>query len=143
MFEKNLKKLKNLEIHAGIIHEKYNKGVSVADYAIFNEYGTSDIPARPFLNTSFNENQPKYTARIFEIYAKLLAGKSYDNEIKRLGEEIVNDIKLKISSNIPPENSKRTIAKKKSSKTLIDTGIMRSSIAYKIVNKDKMGTSAK
>ena len=134
MSKELLKAIDKVEIHAGIIHDKENKGVSVTDYAIFNEFGTSTIEARPFLQTAFNENQKKYEGIIKNIYEKALDGKDIDIDINKLGELMVNDIKEKISSNIQPKNADSTIAKKGSSKTLIDTGIMRSSIEYRVVH---------
>ena len=62
---------------------------------------------------------------------------SYNAEelIGLLGEQIVADIKEKIDSNIPPLLSPATIKRKKSTKTLIDTGIMKNSINYEIKGK--------
>lgn len=145
--KKALEKLINTEIHVGFISDVKNKNTSVIDYAIYNEYGTSKIPARPFLNTSFEENKAKYTKISEQIYNKALTDKNVDLDkyIAMLGEEVVNDIKLKISSNIPPRNAPSTIRIKTKKyiksptangggvKTLIDTGIMRSSVTYKVI----------
>lgn len=133
MFKK-LEKLQKAEIHAGILHDVLNSGTSVIDYAIFNEFGTSTIPARSFLNSSFKENETKYMAKSWKIYEKALSGADVTLDLERLGEEVANDIKVKISSNIPPELKPATIKRKKSSKTLIDSGILRSSITSRVVN---------
>lgn len=133
MFKK-LARLQKAEIHAGIIHDVLNAGTSVIDYAIFNEYGTSTIPARSFLNSSFKENEAKYTAKSWKIYEKALSGQDVKLDLERLAEEVASDIKAKISSNIPPPLKAATIKRKKSSKTLMDSGILRSSITSRVVN---------
>ena len=53
--EKLDKELKYLQAHAvkvGVLGNGSTNGISVQDYAIFNEYGTSRIPARPFFRLS-------------------------------------------------------------------------------------------
>ena len=45
---------------------------------------------------------------------------------------MIGDVKLTISNNMPPPNSEKTIKKKGSSKTLIDTGAMRNAVSYRV-----------
>jgi len=46
-----------VEVAVGILHGgKSSDGVSIAEYAAHNEFGTSRIPSRPFMAMSFDEN---------------------------------------------------------------------------------------
>ena len=51
--DKELKYLSSHAVKVGVLGDGSNNGVSVQDYAIFNEYGTSrGIPPRPFFRLS-------------------------------------------------------------------------------------------
>ena len=54
---------------------------------------------------------------------------------KNIAEMIKDAIQESISSNIAPSNSDMTIARKKSSSTLIDTGLLRSSVQSGVIKK--------
>ena len=131
----NLKKLKNTELQVGIFD------AAIAEYAAYNEYGTISslgnlhIPARPFMQLAFNEKDG-WKHEIDNVVTSVSKGKDATTMISILGEIATNDIKLKITDNIPPPNDPATIKRKKSSSTLIDTGAMRQSITYKLVAKN-------
>ncbi len=131
----NLNKLKNIELQVGIFDE------DIASYAQANEYGTisklgnKHIPPRPFMKTAFNAKDG-WKKEIHDAINATSLGEDFQKIIALLGEIAVNDIKLSISDNIPPPNAPSTIKKKGSSRTLIDSGKMRNSVTYKIVNKN-------
>ena len=139
-FKETIKKWKALEsktLQVGILKDAgTNKtGAFIADYACANEFGTKDIPARSFIGSTCDEQSKKWDAMI----DKMIDDPSYNEErlIGLLGEQIVADIKETITyRNILPKLSEQTIKRKKgSTKTLIDTGIMRNSIKFEIVDK--------
>ena len=135
---KKLQTLKNKTLQAGILKDTgTNEGVYIADYASWNEYGTEDIPARPFVGSTCDEQSSKWNGVIDKIIDKILVDPSTDVErlINLLGEQVVGDIKEKIANNIPPPNTEGTIRRKKSTKTLIDTGVMRNAITFEIIGK--------
>lgn len=137
---RQLKSLKNKTIEAGILNNagtNSETGTLIAEYAHYNEYGTKHIPARPFMSTTFDEQNSNWVKSLDSILEKLINSNNIDidKSISLVGEQVVNDIKEKITSNIPPTLNLVTIKRKKSSKTLIDTGNMRDSINFKIVNK--------
>lgn len=117
----------------GAEDRKDAKDPSMAEVAFFNEFGTEHIPERSFLRSTVDENSRKYT----ELYRKLM-GSVYDGKttIKKamgvLGEKARADVRAKIRSNVPPPNAPATIARKKSTKTLVDTGQLRQSITYEV-----------
>lgn len=137
--KKTLLALKNKELQVGIFEDSgvnEDTGRRIVDYAIANEYGTSKIPERPFMRSTADEKQENWSALMDKIVEGVTKG---DFEVERkiglVGEQMVNDIKEKISSNVPPPLNPATIKRKGSSRTLIDTGNMRNSITFKITDK--------
>lgn len=109
-------------------------GLSLAEIAASNEFGTRSIPARPFMRTSFDENLPKINQAIRSQYVKILDGKSTTKKsLGLIGLLMVSLIQEKIRAIHSPPNSARTIAIKKSSKPLIDFGQMIQSVREKVV----------
>lgn len=106
-------------------------GISIAQYAAENEFGTRYIPERSFMRSSFDENLP-----LIEAFVVRQAGFVIDGTIdpiemlKRIGLVMQSNITTKIRQIVSPPNSPRTIAIKKSSKPLIDTGFMINAIRY-------------
>lgn len=48
-FFRELKKLQDLEVQVGFQgDQKYEDGTSIAEVAVYNEFGSSDTPERPF-----------------------------------------------------------------------------------------------
>jgi len=87
------------------------------------------IPERSFMRSTFDENVDKIQRQMSVQYKLVVEGKrSVYDALLSVGLRHGDDIKRKIRSGINPPNSPRTIAKKKSSKTLIDTGAMLQSI---------------
>jgi|SRR6185436_15868619 len=108
-------------------------GVSVVDYASYNEFGTRFIPERSFLRAWFDEAKPRLDDLITQVTRDALEGKRpYEQGLKRLGVQCVGEIQERIASNIPPPDKPHTIARKGSDTTLIDTGVLRSSITFEI-----------
>ena len=128
----NFRKLSKTELKVGVFEDAKNKGKSIAEYAHTNEFGGTtsngaNIPARSFIRSTYEEKNG-WKDDIEIVYDEILQGGSSELSLSRLGEKITNDIKEKINSNVPPPNSPITIAKKGSSRTLIDTGKMMQSI---------------
>ena len=125
---KGLIKNKNLEVGFFEV-SKYENGVYVASVASFNEYGTAKIPPRPFFRNAIAKNSNKWN----DILTSELRN-SVDVELayNRVGEVAKGDIVESIMQTNTPPNSPLTIAKKKSSKPLVDTSFMRSSVNYKV-----------
>ena len=133
-FEKVMKALKNKVIKVGVHSDAgtNEEGELISDYAHANEYGLG-VPERSFMRSTEREKGESWQKLMNKIIDKALVEDIDINQhLGLVGTEVTNDIKEKISSNIPPPNSKETIARKKSSKTLIDTGTMRRSITYEV-----------
>lgn len=111
--------------------------------AVWNEFGTrggasgggwgGPIPERPFMRNSVRNNRNKYQT-ILRAEAKhiLLGDTSLSSTLRKLGQVGMQDIRAEISALMSPPNSPVTIARKGSSKPLIDTGKMRQAVTYKV-----------
>ncbi len=115
----------------GAIHP--DSEITTAGIGTIQEFGLG-VPERSFLRSTFDENVPKWTRQMEDI-----AGKVYDGSEASalraagiLGEVASSDVKEKIASGVPPPNAPSTIARKGSATTLIDLGLMRQSVTWKI-----------
>lgn len=118
-------------------------GVSVAEYAAYNEYGTTKIPKRPFLRTTMAKNSEKY-AQLLQGALKGLASSGSSEPVgmalTAVGREMETDIIEQIKSNMQPPNSPATKARKEArpgggySGTLVDTGTMLGSVGFELQN---------
>lgn len=136
-----VKKLKALgvarmSVTAGPTGGRGSGDLTNAEVAAFHEYGTSRIPARPFIAPAFRDNQVKYR-NMLAIAAKKTIGRqaSFDFFLRLIGAQMAADQKNYVTQGppIPPPNAPSTIKAKGSSRTLVDTGAMVNSITYRIV----------
>lgn len=118
-------------------------GTGNVDKAIWNEFGTAGgasgggwggpIPERPFMRNSIKGNRGKYQSFLKAHAAKLLRGETdLRGVLSRLGVLAQADMVKSLNATNSPPNSPVTIARKGSSKPLVDTGAMRQSITYKV-----------
>lgn len=109
-------------------------GLSMAEIAAENEFGTKYIPARSFMRTTFDENRDNVNRIIDKEYDKILEGKrTVQFSLQAIGIYYEGLIRKKIRDIHFPPNSPRTIALKGSSKPLIDFGQMIAAIQHKVV----------
>lgn len=135
-FKKMLKELAELEVRIGFQSgEASEKGVDICDIAAFNELGTVDIPSRPFLRKSVDENQDKINAFLQGSKQDLLSGKSAEDILKEIGIFQKDLVQEKITEGSFEPNSPATIKKKGSDKPLIDTGRLRQSVNFVVKKK--------
>lgn len=135
-FVRELQRAKTVEVVVGLLEGPKNDGVSIAEYGAYNEYGTGRIPSRPFMRESFDENVGRINSDIAKEYDNVMTGqKSVYAALSTVGMKHQDRVKKKIGSNMKPANAPSTIAKKKSSHTLIDTGAMLNSVNYIVRGK--------
>lgn len=112
------------EAHTGIVP------VTVIDVALWNEFGTARIPARPFIRGWYDANLTKNRQFIGSVLARTLGSLPLDQGLEIIGQRFVGDVQRNMAAGVPPPNAPKTIARKGSSKPLIDTGQLRQSITY-------------
>ena len=97
-----------------------------------------DIPARPFMRLTLNHHGDEWT----ELFAKetlkvaLNPNGNIDDIYKVVGKQMVNDMKDTINKLSQPANAPLTADRKGFNNPLVDTGILRDSIDYFVINKE-------
>lgn len=130
-FIRQLEVARTVEIAVGIHAGDTNNGQQIAEYAACNEYGTDSIPERSFMRSSFDENLSKIQNDMNHQAGRVMAGQTdIRSALSVIGMKHQDRTKRKIGSNIQPANHPETIRRKKSSRTLIDTGAMLNSVHY-------------
>lgn len=104
---------------------KGSENFNLASLAAVLEFGNEHIPPRPFLRTTLEKNQEKYTARFISLLGK---GHSLEQIYEHIAVIAQGDVQLNIVKGSWTPNAKSTIRRKKSSKPLIDTGKLRQSV---------------
>lgn len=90
-----------------------------------------EIPERPFLRSTFDEKNREWEQKAAQQLGMVAAGrKDATGMLSTIGNTIEGDIKRKIATGPFTPNAPSTVRRKKSSKPLIDSGRMRSSIRY-------------
>ena len=107
--------------------------LTIIEVATFNEFGTSRIPERSFIRAWFDEHQAELKADLGKMMQAVLLGRlTREQMLERLGQRCVGQIQARIAEGVPPPNAESTIRRKGSSKPLVDTGALRSSVSYRV-----------
>jgi hypothetical protein len=118
--------------------EREDGGISNAALAYIHEFGSpaANIPARPFMREGIEEARERITAQLEKGSKALLDGDPHkaDQALNAAGLIAVNSIKGKITDGDFAPLAEATIRRKGSDRPLIDTGAMRNSITYLVVN---------
>lgn len=136
-FQKMLKEMAEMEVRVGFQKGKATEdnGTDVCDIAAWNELGTVNMPSRPFLRKSVDENESKINNFLQSKKKDLVRGVSAEKVLKEIGIFQKDLIQEKITEGDFAPNAESTIKKKGSSKPLIDTGRMRQSVNFVIQKK--------
>ena len=102
-------------------------------YAASNEFGTRDgrIPERSFIRAGVDEGDARINDMADRLWSQVTDGRLTKKlALAKMGETIQTMVQRKITSLRYPPNAASTIARKKSTNPLIDTGRMRASIRW-------------
>lgn len=112
-------------------------GLSNATIAAAHEFGVpGHIPERSFLRSTLGENKDKATGLLIrELKDDISRGDFSGRAFAIVGEKLSGEVKRKIQSGINPELDPKTVARKGSSKPLIDTGNLLQAITYEVRDK--------
>jgi hypothetical protein len=131
-FEALGKKAESVTLQVGFIDNAAypNTGMSVAQVAFNNEYGTTKAPARPFFRPMISKEKGLWGAKL----ARQLKDSNYNvsKSAGSLGEDIVGALIQSIIDVKSPPLAQSTIDRKGSPKPLIDTKLMKDSIKSKV-----------
>lgn len=107
---------------------------TLAEVGYYQEYGTWDIPARPWLSEGITRADPAKLLK--QIAVDVVNGKTAEVALERAGQAAVGAIKEGFTEIAWEPNAQSTIELKGSSQPLIDTGRLRQSVDFKIVKGD-------
>lgn len=133
--QRDIRALRDRSVKVGIMGSETVKGVSVVDYAMYNEFGTRNIPARPFMATTYAQYGDQMSQFIDYLASRMFVGLiSADRVLRVIGESYQAKVQMTIrnAKEWAVPNAPGTIAQKGSSSPLIDTGRMIQSVRYEI-----------
>lgn len=129
------KRLEGKKVEVGILEDgpKYpGSNVTVLDVANFNEYGTSRIPARPFIRGYFDNNYNKVGDTMTKIVDQGIENRDIENSLNVFADWAEGETVEYLKNLTSPPNSPVTIKIKGSSSPLIDTGQLMNSIKAEV-----------
>ena len=101
----------------------------------YRGFGEPTKLARAFIGAWFDENEAANKAFARDLALKRLGGKlDFRRSLDLMGVRAQGGIQKRIAAGIAPPLDPATIKRKGSSKPLIDTGQLRSSITYRIAS---------
>lgn len=112
-------------------------GLTNAEIAVIHEFGAprANIPERSFIRSTLRD--PDVRRRLRALQANLaravIAGMDQKKALGTMGEFLASQIRATITRGVDPPLKPATIARKGSSKPLIDTGQLRRAISWVIV----------
>ncbi|MGL5963300.1 MAG: hypothetical protein ACRCZ2_02725 [Fusobacteriaceae bacterium] len=136
---KAVEELKSMKIVFGVVDEdKQVDGIFVHVYAVYNEFGTNVIPARPFFRSFFWNKEKILNNMCKNLFAAVIGGeiKKPVTAYKRLGRYIRNGLYDSLMNGNWKANAYKTINKKKSDRPLFDTGALVNCLGFVIYKDD-------
>ena len=132
-----LDEIKELEVRVGYQagDAADDRGVDMCAIAAWNELGTSDMPARPFLRNTADNHSDELKSFAQAQAGQLVSGGSAESCLNNLGVFAKGLVQEEIGSGSFAANAPSTIRKKGSSTPLIDTGRLRQSVNFVIKPK--------
>lgn len=131
---KQLKIAEGARVTIGVRGDKKHQDgeARLVDIAVWNEFGTKTIPARPFIGGNHDEKKQQYRRDLQKRFAAILAGSTVEQELAEFGELVVGDVKLYMTTLDTPPNAAATVLMKGVDNPLIDTGTLRNAIKKKV-----------
>lgn len=134
--KREVERAQRREVAVGILQgSNDSEGTSIAEYATYNEFGTEDVPSRPFMAMSFDENVAAINSDFQRQSKRLVTGEvTAEQALTIIGQKHAGRVQNVITGrDILPALAPGTIAAKKgSTKTLVDTGAMANAVQIEI-----------
>lgn len=107
-------------------------GASVLDIAIYNEFGTETIPARPFIRDFAQKNEKVLGMAMDRVAASIERGGSVDAGLAQLGQfaQQSQQAHVRASKSWARPNASSTTKRKGSDVPLIDQGVLVNAIRW-------------
>lgn len=109
---------------------------AIAQYAAIQEFGAprANIPSRPFLRSAVDKATDVYFGMMRAAFVMALDGSpvNWKNTLNQIGVRGRNDVDASIMNGNWAPNAQSTVKSKKSSRPLIDTGVMRNAVTWAV-----------
>ncbi len=115
--------------------DTYANGVSIPMVAALNEYGvpSRNQPPRPFFRNMIAADSPQW-GKTMGTLLKAMDGDGH-KVLTQMGELIAGQLEKSITEFTSPPLSPKTIARKGWSQPLVDSGVLKMSIKYKVTDE--------
>lgn len=107
--------------------------LSLLEVAIVHEFGApaANIPQRSFIRATIDERAADIARLQLVVAQRVAMGEITEEQgLSQIGAKVAGWIKARIADGIAPPLAESTVARKKSSKPLVDTGQLRSAVAH-------------
>ena len=125
-----------VEIAAGVLPKagKEKNGADLVDVAVWNEYGTKNIPKRPFIRIATRDNEKDWQGMAAKLAEGVINGTdSLQQGLEKIGNKMEGDIKEVIGDRSRLKaNAPATIRKKGSDAPLKDDAELQQGISFEI-----------
>ena len=108
----------------------------LATVASIHEFGTDNIPSRPFMRESFDQNVGELDKFMQDVGGRIIVNRiSASQGLNLVGQKMTGIIQKKIVGGPWTPNAPATIRQKGSARPLIDEGHLRKSIRHVVKSK--------
>jgi hypothetical protein len=126
------RKAQYVDVGVMTVHDLRSDDVTNTMLAMVHEFGLG-VPERSFIRSTVDEKQLEYIKFMHKLGGLVAVGKMTKKQaLTLLGAKVEADMKTNIRSGIEPALAASTVASKGSSKPLINTGQLASSIDYEV-----------
>lgn len=115
--------------------EPETSGLSLVEVALIHEFGApaAGIPQRSFLRATIDEHAPDIRRLILAVAARALDGAITPAQaLDQIGSKVAGWVQTRIDQGIAPPLKPETIARKGSSKPLVNVGQIKAAITWKV-----------
>lgn len=126
--------------------EHAEAGMTVVALGAIHEFGLGNVPERSFIRAWFDENQDRAKEALRRLMVSVVEGKRQPQQALELfAQWALGEMQKRMAEGIPPALQPETLRKKTregktGEKPLIDTGQLRSSLSYEILDGDGVVT---
>jgi hypothetical protein len=117
--------------------EEEGSPLTLLEVAAIHEFGApaAGIPQRSFIRAGVDAQLPEIQRVQRALAAQTIRGAlTLDVALDRLGAKVAALLQNRIAAGIDPPNSAATIARKGSSKPLVDTGQLKAAITWRVLS---------
>ena len=115
--------------------EPETSGLSLVEVALIHEFGAParGIPQRSFLRAAIDEHAPDIRRLILAVAARALDGAITPAQaLDQIGSKVAGWVQTRIDQGIAPPLKPETIARKGSSKPLVNVGQLKAAVTWKV-----------